>query len=329
VAVPAALRQGVDHVDPHRSGDRTADGCHRDRLVGRLRLLRGVPVLGAHQVMRGLSDAEGPLRGLPQDGAAIADQLVRHVRGRADPFPRLDPERGQPVDEQPPVGGRHDAEPAGRPRSLRCRPGARTDGRGGCGDRRRSEPVHAKLPVHPDGRALPLAPRRRERVRRLDRRVYAADVPPKLRQRPGEHGGHLRCPPGDEQRHGRIMDESTPCSAPVRRLPPAVEHSAFAACAADRRASTRRLPDDLRGPTGPDGERRREQHRVLGRPRPQVALGRRRELVQVRCRTPAHGVMLPVVRSCQDRPGFSGAWQCLAVGRRVADRNGKAAQQVT
>ncbi len=159
---------------------------------GRLRLLLGgVPVLRADQVMRGLLDARGPLRDLPQHGPAVADQVVGDLRGRADPLPGLDPVGDEQVDQQPAIVGRDRAEPLAEPgacgggqapgppvRATPAAPPAPAPAAAGCGRLGGGEPVDPAVPVHPDRRARPLAPRGRERVRRLDRRVDAADVPP-------------------------------------------------------------------------------------------------------------------------------------------------------
>ena len=347
MAVAAALGHGVDDVDPHRPRHRTGDGRHRHRLQGRLRLLGGVPVLRADQVVRGLLDARGALRDLPQDGAAVADQVVRHLRGRGDPLPRLDAVGDEQVDQQPAIGRRDRAErrpsrataAAASRRNRRRRrppgqrrPGQRPPGRPGrvgpgrvgpgrvgggwpgadraaagggvSGGRVGGEPVDAEVPVDPDRRPRPLAPGGRERVGRVDRRVDAADGPAHLRQRPGQGGGHLRGPPGDQQRHGRVVQEGAARPAAVGRLPPAVQHLASPFGRAGRRPRrTRRLPDDLRLATGSDGHGGRQQHGVLGRPGSQVAARCRREPVMVGGGAPAHGVMLPVVRSCRNQPG--------------------------
>lgn len=278
-----------------------------------------VPVMRDRQVVRGLPEPAGLLRHLPEDGAAVADQVGRQAGGRADPLGLLGCERGQPVGEQRMVLGRRDAQPADRAGYLGRRPAARPRSPGrspgrhalprGCPGRRSlrgaREPVDAAVPVHPDRGACPLAPRGGERVRRLGRRVDARHLPAQLREGGGERGGHLRCPAGDQQRHRRIVHERTARLTAVRGLPPAEQQSGTCRCAG--------LPaGHLRAPSGLRGLHGGQQQGVLGRPRPQVAARRRGEPVQVGGGTPAHEVMLPVVRSCRD---LSFLWCSTATGR--------------
>ena len=249
-----------------------------------------------------------PLRRLPEDGAAVADQVSRP--GPAASRSARPPRSRTPRASRRAAAGRRrsDAEPAGRSGQLRWRPAAwlpaarvppaalRQVPRPARFLRRRrrraGQPVDMAVPVHPDAGARPLAPRGRERVRRLGRRVDAEHGPAHLRQRRGERGRHLRHQPGDQQRHRRVMQEDAARLAAVRGLPPAEQPPAPRPAAVAWR-SLRRWRNGR-----PGGLQRGQQQGVLCRPRAQVAARRRGEPVQVGGGAPAHEVMLPVVRSC-------------------------------
>ena len=120
-AAVAALRRGVDHADPDRPGDRAGQGHQRHRLGGLpgrrcVSLVMRVPVMRDRQVVRGVPEPAGPLRHLPEDRAAVADQVGGQVGRRGHALGGLGRERREPVGEQRLVLGRRAPEPAGRAR---------------------------------------------------------------------------------------------------------------------------------------------------------------------------------------------------------------------